>query len=141
MILTIREKATPEQLRQMLEEYRDSGYIKTAVDIERGILAGGGNMHADCEKVLLEDGSQQQNVWGAGWYAETQEMVFDSLINIRPRQGNRSLELQDPELRSIAVPAIFAATHGGKKALGTVFLKTALRSKRLPDGCWEAFGD
>lgn len=100
MIHTIREKATSEQLREMLEEYRDSGYIKTAVDVEREILAGGGNMHANCEKVLLEDGSEQRNIWGAGWYPAIQEMAFDSLINIRPRQGNRSLELQDPALRA-----------------------------------------
>lgn len=105
MILTIREKVTPEQLREMLEEYRDSGYIKTAVDVERGILV-------DCEKVLLEDGSEQQNVWGAGWYPETQEMAFDSLINIRPRKGNRSLELQDPELRA-KVEAITRQLLGG----------------------------
>jgi hypothetical protein len=39
-------------------------YIKLAVDIRRGILAGGGVMHADCEVALLEDGSQQEDVWG-----------------------------------------------------------------------------
>jgi hypothetical protein len=42
-------------------------YIKLAVDLERGILAGGGVMHADCEAVLLDDGSSQQYVWGADW--------------------------------------------------------------------------
>jgi hypothetical protein len=100
MILIIRGKATSEQLRQMLEEYQDSSYIKTAVDIELGILAGGGNMHTDGEKVLLENGSEQRNVWGAGWYPDIQQMAFDSLINIRPRDGNRSLELQDPDVRA-----------------------------------------
>ena len=74
-------------------------YVKLAVDIERGILAGGGAMHADCEAVLLEDGSQQEFIWGADWNPETQEVTFESLINIRPRQNNRSLELQDLELR------------------------------------------
>ena len=53
-------------------------------------------MHADCEAVLLEDGSHQEFVWGADWNPETQELTFESLINIRPRQNNRSLELQDP---------------------------------------------
>jgi hypothetical protein len=75
-------------------------YIKLAVDVERGILAGGGAMHADCEYVLLEDGSQQEDVWGADWNPATQEVTFESLINIRPRQNNRSLEIQDPILRS-----------------------------------------
>ncbi len=75
-------------------------YVKLAVDIERRVLAGGGAMHADCEAVLLEDGSQQEFIWGADWNPESQEVTFESLINIRPRQNNRSLELQDPELRA-----------------------------------------
>ena len=75
-------------------------YIKLAVDVERGILAGGGAMHADCEAVLLEDGSQQEFIWGADWNPSTQEVTFESLINIRPRQNNRSLELQDSNLRA-----------------------------------------
>ena len=75
-------------------------YVKLAVDVEREILAGGGAMHADCEAVLLEDGSQQEFIWGADWNPESQEVTFESLINIRPRQNNRSLELQDPNLRA-----------------------------------------
>ena len=98
MIYIIREQATKDQLREMLEMLET--YVKLAVDVERGILAGGGAMHADCEAVLLEDGSQQEFIWGADWNPETQEVTFESLINIRPRQNNRSLELQDPELRA-----------------------------------------
>lgn len=75
-------------------------YIKLAVDIRRGVLAGGGVMHADCESALLEDGSQQEDVWGADWTPASQQVTFESLINIRPRQGNRSLDIQDPEIRS-----------------------------------------
>jgi hypothetical protein len=75
-------------------------YIKLAVDVERGILAGGGAMHADCEAVLLEAGSQQEFIWGADWNPSTQEVTFESLINISPRQNNRSLELQDSNLRA-----------------------------------------
>ena len=75
-------------------------YIKLAVDVERRILAGGGTMHADCEAVLLEDGSKQEFIWGADWNPNTQQVTFESLINIRPRQNNRSLEIQDPNLRT-----------------------------------------
>lgn len=74
-------------------------YIKLAVDIEREILAGGGEMHADCESILLQDGSKQADIWGADWYPLTQEVGFESLINIRPRQNNRSMEIQDPAIR------------------------------------------
>jgi hypothetical protein len=98
MIYIIREHATKDQLIEMMEMLET--YVKLAVDVERGILAGGGAMHADCEAVLLEDGSQQEFIWGADWNPETQEVTFESLINIRPRQNNRSLELQDPELRA-----------------------------------------
>jgi hypothetical protein len=98
MIHIIREYATKEQLQEMMEMLET--YVKLAVDIERRVLAGGGAMHADCEAVLLEDGSQQEFIWGADWNPESQEVTFESLINIRPRQNNRSLELQDPELRA-----------------------------------------
>ncbi len=74
-------------------------YIKLAVDIERGILAGGGVMHADCESALLEDGSTQENIWGADWNPASQQVTFESLINIRPRQQNPSMEILDPQLR------------------------------------------
>jgi hypothetical protein len=98
MIHIIRDHATKEQIQEMVEMLQT--YVKLAVDIERGILAGGGAMHADCEAVLLEDGSQQEFIWGADWNPATQEVTFESLVNIRPRQNNRSLELQDLGLRA-----------------------------------------
>ena len=111
MIYIIREKANKQQIQEMMEMLQT--YIKLAVDVERGILAGGGAMHADCEAVLLEDGSRQEFIWGADWNPETQEVTFESLINIRPRQNNRSLELQDPTLRS-KVEKIARNLLGGK---------------------------
>jgi hypothetical protein len=74
-------------------------YIKLVVDIKLGILAGGGVLHADCESVLLENGSQQEDLWGADWNPSSQQVTFESLINIRPRQNNLSLEVLDPEIR------------------------------------------
>ena len=74
-------------------------YIKLAVDIQRGILAGGGAMHADCEAALLEDGSQQEDVWGADWNPAAEQVTFESLINIRPRHHNPSTEILDPAIR------------------------------------------
>jgi hypothetical protein len=97
MIHIIREHSTPEQMKEMLEMLQT--YIKLAVDIDRGVLAGGGAMHADCEAVLLEDGCQQENIWGADWNPSAQQVTFESLINIRPRQNNPSLEILDPKTR------------------------------------------
>lgn len=86
-----------KQIEEMLQALGD--YIKLAVDVERGIVAGGGGAHADCEKELLVNGSKQEDVWGADWNPETEEVSFESLINIRPRQNNRGMVIQDPLLR------------------------------------------
>lgn len=96
-ILVLTEKASVDQVRAMTEVY--SGMIKIVVDIRRQSLAGGGEMHADCESVLLEQGSEQDDLWGANWYPEEQRTEFESLINIRPRLGNRSIVIQDEGLR------------------------------------------
>jgi hypothetical protein len=97
MALIIREPVTAEQVIQMKQAF--GVMIKLAVDIRRGILAGGGELHADCEQVLLEGGSQQEDVWGADWYPNEREVTFEALINIRPRQQNFGLEVQDPAVR------------------------------------------
>ncbi|HSD83408.1 MAG TPA: DUF5674 family protein [Anaerolineae bacterium] len=110
MIHLVRSQATAQQIAEMLEVLTD--YIKLAVDVQRGILAGGGIMQADCESVLLEDGSAQQDVWGADWYPASQQVAYESLINIRPRQGNRSLEVVDPELRTRIADIVHALLGG-----------------------------
>jgi len=74
-------------------------YVELAVAVDRGLLVGGGEYHADCEEVLLEDGSRQESVWGADWSPDSQAVAFGALINIRPRQGNMGMEVQDPRLR------------------------------------------
>jgi hypothetical protein len=76
--------------------------VKGVVDIENNIMAVGGEMHADEEACLLENGSLQENLWGINLYPdETGErfVEFDSMINIRPSQGNRSRDVLDPKIR------------------------------------------
>ncbi|MBM3179139.1 MAG: hypothetical protein FJZ86_02165 [Chloroflexi bacterium] len=97
MIHLLKEKAVPVQIQEMLQEYEN--LIKIVVDIRRRYLSGGGEMHADCESVLLEDGSEQDDLWGANWYPSEQRIEFESLINIRPRLGNRNIVIQDENLR------------------------------------------
>src|SRR4030067_2197461 len=97
MIHTLREKASPNHIKEMLQEYETM--IKIVVDIRQRILSGGGEMHADCESALLENGSEQDDLWGANWYPSEERIEFESLINIRPRLGNRSIILQDENLR------------------------------------------
>ncbi len=70
----LRRIATEAEIRDMLETLQ--AYIKLAVDVERGVLAGGGEYHADCEEILLEDGSLQENLWGADLYPDTRTVGF-----------------------------------------------------------------
>ncbi|MCC6298078.1 MAG: hypothetical protein IT314_02180 [Anaerolineales bacterium] len=81
----------------MLEAFSEIRMIKIVVDIEREVLAGGSGMHYECERLLLEDGSKQDDLWGANWFPDEQEIEFESLINIRPRQ-NRSIIIQDENI-------------------------------------------
>ena len=72
------------------------------IDIEKEILAVGGELHADAESKLLDEGSKQTNLWGFNIYfgkSEDERIQYTSLINIKPRQGNRSLEIGDASLR------------------------------------------
>jgi hypothetical protein len=97
LIHIVRRRAIPKMMNEMLLSL--SSYIKLAVDVRREVLAGGGELHADCEQVLLEDGSRQEDIWGADWLPFSQEVQFEALINIRPRQDNPSMTILDPAIR------------------------------------------
>jgi len=90
-----------KQLREAGEElYGDM--VKAVVDIENGVMAVGAELQADEEAFLLERNSPQENLWGINLYTDRAmpEMVeFDSMINIRPRQNNRSRGVEDSEIR------------------------------------------
>ena len=76
--------------------------IKCVADVKRGILAIDADLHAVLERLLLEDGSTLENLWGFNlWVEEEGEdfIEFDSLINIRSWQGNPSRGVEDPEVR------------------------------------------
>ncbi len=96
-ICIIREKASLSEINEMTEAL--NSYIKLAVDVKREIVAGGGMLHADCEAVLLNNGSKQEDIWGADWLPDSKEVRFEALINIRPRQNNRSMNIEDKKIR------------------------------------------
>jgi len=98
MIHLIFDRANPQQIQEMLESLE--AYIKVAVDIHHGILAGGGVLHSDCEAILLKEGSRQEDIWGANWIPDTREVRFEALINIRPKQRNRVMRIEDSNIRS-----------------------------------------
>lgn len=87
----------------------DGPMVKGVVDIERGLLAIDADLHADLEKLLLENGVNQDAVWGINlWYEEPGEdlVEFDSMINVRPRQGNRSRDVEDEATREKIVAVV-----------------------------------
>lgn len=76
--------------------------VKAVVDVERQVMALGGELHSDEEALLLDDGSSQSHLWGINLYpGSTDEdwIEYDSMINIRPSQGNRSRGVEDAGLR------------------------------------------
>jgi hypothetical protein len=76
--------------------------VKGVVDINKKILVLGGDLHADCEDMLLQQGSKQIDLWGFNIYpAKNKEnrLHYESLINIRPKQGNFQIEIKDEKLR------------------------------------------
>lgn len=83
-----------------VEQFGD--FVKVVVDIERQVIAVGGELYADQEELLLEHGSRQENLWGVNLYPREERdawIEFDSMINIRPSQGNRSRGVEDIEIQ------------------------------------------
>ena len=106
----------PAELRRLVDLFFED-MVKYVVDVERGLVAVGGEMHADAEQVLLEDGSRQADLWGANYYPGRgpEECVeYTALINIRPAQGNRSMEIQDPSVRERVRELTFALIGEGE---------------------------
>jgi hypothetical protein len=97
----IRERISRAEVRELAQQ-RFGDMVKASVDIRRGVIAIGGELHADEESLLLEDGSVQADVWGINIYPEESGddwIEFDSMINVRPSQGNRSRGVDDPAIR------------------------------------------
>jgi len=97
----ITTKIAPDRLQYHLNN-TFGDMVKFVADIGKGVLALGGEMHADCEEMLLQADSKQENLWGANIYPykEGDERVeYVSLINIRPHQDNREMYIQDPHIR------------------------------------------
>ena len=98
----VRAPVSLEHLRTLAEGLFGD-LVKAVVDIDRGIMAIAGELHADEEAMLLDDGSNQASLWGINLYPAEHGrpgwIEFDSMINVRPGHGNRSRSVDDPEIR------------------------------------------
>ena len=100
-IIILTDRIDSGELRTLVGRYFED-MVKYVVDLERGVAAVGGELHADAEALLLDGGSQQENLWGANYYpgkGPDDCIEYTALINIRPAQGNRSMEIEDTALR------------------------------------------
>lgn len=95
------KKITKKELSEMAEK-TFGNLVKAVVDVELKIIAVDAELHADEEALLLENGSKQENLWGINLYPEMDNddfVEFDSMINLRPSQGNRSKGVEDPKIQ------------------------------------------
>ena len=100
-MIILEKPITKEELSELAENFYGD-MIKGVVDVEQEFLALDAELHSDLEGMLLREGSQQDALWGINLYLEADEedfLEFDSLINIRPRQGNRSRDVENKEIR------------------------------------------
>ena len=109
MISLVRDQVSISMLRDLAE----AGFgdlVKGVVDVRLELIAIGGELHADEEALLLDEGSNQVDLWGINLYPMAFEtsgwLEFDSMINVRPRQGNRTRSVEDPAIRERIVEIV-----------------------------------
>ncbi|MBI5613543.1 hypothetical protein HY947_01330 [Candidatus Gottesmanbacteria bacterium] len=97
MIHTSHTPFTIEHIEQLKERF--GVYVKTVIDIQKKVCSAGMDRHFEGEKILLESGSHQSDVWGGGIDLETNEIDFNSFINIRPQDNNLKNEIQSEQIK------------------------------------------
>jgi hypothetical protein len=101
-IRILENRIEPGELRRLVDAWFGD-MVKYVADVRRGVIAIGGDLHADAEQVLLANGSQQEDPWGASYVpgrGRDDCIEYTSLINIRPARGNRGMEVVDPTVRA-----------------------------------------
>ncbi len=100
----VKEQISLEELKKMSEKMFGN-IVKAVVDIEKEIMVVDAGMHADQETLLLENGSNQNNLWGINLHPEEKDtedwIEFDSMVNLRPSWGNKSRGVDDPKIQEI----------------------------------------
>lgn len=91
---------TLKELKEMAEKMFGS-LVKAVVDVDKEIMAVDGELHADEQELLIEQGSEYKNLWGINLYPEKEEdwIEFDSVINLKPVLGNRMREVENQKIR------------------------------------------
>lgn len=97
MIITKSDPFSKEEIEKLKELF--DVYIKTVIDIKNKICSAGADRHYESEEILLENGSNQSDLWGGGVDLETKIIDCNSFINVRTADNNTSNEIQNPKIR------------------------------------------
>lgn len=97
MIKLYKNPVPDKDLKGLCEVYPN--YIKIVIDIEKGIMCAGGEYHIDCEEVLINNGSKQEDLWGGGLNTLTKQIDFQALSNYKPSLGKLTYEIADQGIR------------------------------------------
>ncbi len=101
-IVSEKNPITTSELKKMAKNMFDN-LVKAVVDIDKGVMAADAPMHSDEEAELIKNGSKQEDLWGINLYPGKRGedfIEFDSMINIKPNQGNRSRGVKDVKIRN-----------------------------------------
>lgn len=116
-IILLTTRVTPSDLSQLVDRFFGD-MVKYVVDIEREIIAIGGQLHSDAEALLLANGSRQSDLWGANYYPGRGPdacIEYTSMINIRPAQANPGMEVEVASVRERIQHLTFALIGTGEE--------------------------
>lgn len=115
-IVVVHDRIPREELARLCATFFGD-MVKVVVDVERRVVAVGGELHADAEAVLLQSGSRPEDLWGVNYYpgrGRENCVEYTALINIRPAHGNRGMEIADPGLRERVRDVVFRCIGEGE---------------------------
>ena len=98
-IINEKNKINRKELHKISEKMFEN-LVKAVVDVKKEIMAIDAPMHSDQEAELIKKGSKQENLWGINLYPKSKDFIeFDSIINLRPNQNNRSRGINNPKIK------------------------------------------
>ncbi len=97
MIITKSQPYTKDELEKLREQF--DSYVKTVIDLKKRVCSAGADRHFESEKILLDNGSKQSDIWGGGIDLDTKDIDFNSFINIRPTDNNNGNEILNEDNR------------------------------------------
>lgn len=103
-----KNKISFDELKKMSQKMFGD-LVKAVVDVEKEVMVVNGEMHADEETFLINQGSKQENLWEINLYPQNKKenfIEFDSIINFPPKKKNLSLFVEDKTIRQKIITSV-----------------------------------